>query len=83
MVDDDRDNAHLLKAIQEALTKWREAEELFMYQDIYTKKNGHILNIERLKPAYIDLLKEAKKRNLSLTKDQMAERIFSKSLDTD
>ncbi|MDD3613022.1 MAG: hypothetical protein WC097_01760 [Eubacteriales bacterium] len=83
MVDDDRDNAHLLKAIQEALTKWREAEELFMYQDIYTKKNDHILNIERLKQAYIDLLKEAKKRNLSLTKDQMAERIFSKSLDTD
>lgn len=83
MVDDDRDNAYLLKAIQEALTKWREAEELFMYQDIYTKKNDHILNIERLKQAYIDLLKEAKKRNLSLTKDQMAERIFSKSLDTD
>jgi len=83
MADDDRDNAHLLKAIQEALIKWREAEELFMYQDIYTKKNGHILNIERLKQAYIDLLKEAKKRNLSLTKDQMAERIFSKSLDTD
>lgn len=83
MVDDDRDNAHLLKAIQEALTKWREAEELFMYQDIYTKKNDHILNIERLKQAYIDLLKEAKKRKLSLTKDQMAERIFSKSLDTD
>ena len=39
MADDDMDNAHLLKAIQEALTKWREAEELFMYQDIYTKKN--------------------------------------------
>jgi hypothetical protein len=54
-----------------------------MYQDIYTKKNDHILNIERLKQAYIDLLKEAKKRNLSLTKDQMAEKIFSKSLDTD
>ena len=83
MADDDRDNAHLLKAIQEALIKWREAEELFMYQDIYTKKNDHILKIERLKQAYIDLLKEAKKRNLSLTKDQMAERIFSKSLDTD
>lgn len=78
---DDRSNTHLLSLINKALREWQIAEELVSDEGVYTRISSQRLKAEKLKQAYIDLLKEAKKRNLSLTTGQMIERIMDSDND--
>lgn len=70
------DDAMLLKMIHEALKKWKNAEGFALAEqtDVLVVRNK--IRAAALRNIYIELLREARKRDLSLTTEQLLDRIL-------
>lgn len=69
-------NEVILDMIHTALQKWKKAEYMTLDDDVYILKNRNRIRAEALKSIYLELLKEAKKRDISLSSEQLLDRIL-------
>lgn len=69
-------NEVILDMIHTALQKWKKAEYMTLDDDVYILKNRNRIRAEALKSIYLELLKEAKKRDISLSNEQLLDRIL-------
>jgi hypothetical protein len=71
------ENDVLLELIHRALIQWKRAEKDYLRQgDIYMLKSRNTMSAQMLREIYISLLKEARKRELVLTEEQLLDRIL-------
>ena len=71
------DNEKLLDLIQATVREWQSAEEGFLDQcDAYTIGDRDYLRAEELKELYQSLIREAKRRNLALSKEQLISQVI-------
>lgn len=71
------ENDVLLELIHRVLIQWKKAEKNYIRQgDIYILKNPNTMRTRMLREIYISLLKEARKRRLVLTEEQLLHRIL-------
>lgn len=76
MENSEQCNEVILDMIHTALQKWKKAEYMTLDDDVYILKNRNRIRAETLKSIYLELLKEAKKRDISLSSEQLLDRIL-------
>lgn len=76
MENSEQCNEVILDMIHTALQKWKKAEYMTLDDDVYILKNRSRIRAEALKSIYLELLKEAKKRDISLSSEQLLDRIL-------
>lgn len=76
MENSEQCNEVILDMIHTALQKWKKAEYMTLDDDVYILKNRNRIRAEALKSIYLELLKEAKKRDISLSSEQLLDRIL-------
>ena len=78
------DDGQLLGLIQETVKEWKSAEDYFSKQcDVYTLKDKNYARIQELKDLYESLIREAKDRNLALSKEKLISQIIYTHSDKD
>ena len=71
------DDGKLLELLQGAFRDWKRMENICMeYDRIHVRQNGILYHVDLLKDTYLSLLKEARKRNLSLTSQELLSTIL-------
>ncbi|HZJ57561.1 MAG TPA: hypothetical protein VFD89_04895 [Clostridia bacterium] len=71
------DNETLLGLLQGAFKDWKRAQNICVRQgDIYIRQNSYFDNAENLRDTYLSLLNEARKRDLSLSREELINSIL-------
>ncbi len=72
------DNEKLLELIHETVREWQSAESRFVSEDL---EEQNYLRVELLKELYQSLIREAKERDLTLSKEQLINQIIHRHPD--
>ncbi|HZJ83057.1 MAG TPA: hypothetical protein VFD57_04515 [Clostridia bacterium] len=66
------DDRRLLELLNQAFQDWKRMEKLYKGQDkVYVRQNDKGYNGETLKSTYLSLLREARKRDIFLTSEEL------------
>jgi len=72
------DNGRLLELIQDTIREWQDAESCYLSKDgIEELEDKNYRKIQLLKELYQSLIREAKERNLTLSKEQLFTQIIT------
>ncbi len=72
------DDRKLLELIQETVREWQNAERNYLSQDdSHPLREQNYLRVQVLKELYQSLIREAKKRELTLSSEQLINQIIS------